>query len=120
MSPTFFNAKMVYRTEGRGAFAPRCRSFSPIGGRLRPEFSGRAQIGQPFEVPTDALELQFQSVGFVSHIPHPPVACAPLPPAEHLFNLAPDRTEQPVRPEGRRAQLLSPAGLGKIPLATPC
>src|SRR5476649_2481283 len=80
---------------GFGRFQPACVRFE--GDR-----SCDAQVGQPFEVPTDALELQFQPVGFTAHIPHPPVTRAPLPPPKHFLNLTADRTEQSVYSQGRR------------------
>ena len=68
MSPTFFSVKKICPTENRGAGAPGFQSFSPGTGRWRHDFSGRTQGGQPFQVPTDAFELQFQPVGFAPHI----------------------------------------------------
>src|SRR5665647_2066085 len=90
--------------------------LQPTGGRCGRGLSCAAQVGQPFQVPTDAFELQFQSVGGASHIPHPPVARAPLPPPKHFFNLTPDGTEQPVDPPRRRTQLLPSAGLAQNPV----
>ena len=90
--------------------------FQPVRGRFAGGGSCRAQIGQPFQVPTDTFELQFQSVGRLAHIPHSPITCAPLPPGKHGFNFTPDRTEQPIRSEGRRVQLLAPAGLAQNPV----
>src|SRR5208282_3682017 len=90
--------------------------FQSFGLRFWRGFSCRTQIGQPFEVPTDTFELQFQPVGFASHIPHPPVTCAPLPPSKHFLNLAPNRTEQPVRPHSGWPQLLPTAGLAQNPV----
>lgn len=116
MSPTFFNVKRVNRTEGSTALAPCGRSFLPVGAPLRNGFSCRAQIHQPFQVPTHTFELQFQAVGFAAHISYPPVARAPFPPAKDLLDFTPDRTEQPVRPHGRRAQLLPAAGLAQYPV----
>src|SRR5487761_2585308 len=116
MAPTFFNVKMVYRTESRSALSPRCRSFSPVGERWGCDDSCRTQIGQAFQVPTDTFELQFQSVGLVPHIPHSPVARAALPPTKHLLNLTPDRTEQPVHSHIRVLQLFPSAGLAQNPV----
>ena len=90
--------------------------FQPTGGHFVNFGSRRAHIHQPFQVPTDAFELQFQSVGFVPHIAYPPITCAPLPPGKDGFNFTPDRTEQPVGPHRCRAQLLPSAGLAQNPV----
>ncbi len=91
--------------------------FQPTGGRFWGFDSCRTQIGQSFQVPTNAFELQFQPVGFAPHIAHPPITCAPLPPSKNGFNFTPDRTEQPVCPHRRRTQLLSAAGLAQNPVS---
>ncbi len=52
-----------------------------------------SQVGPAFEVPTDAFEFQFQPVAFSSHIPHPPVTEAPLPPAKDPFYAAAHRAQ---------------------------
>ena len=89
--------------------------FQPVGGRLVDCGSDCAHIGQAFQFPTDTFELQFQPVGL-----RPTYALAgnppPLPPGKHGFNLTPDRTEQSVRPDRRRAQLLAAAGLAQNPV----
>src|SRR5580698_10849692 len=74
------------------------------------------QIDHSFQVPTETFELQFQPVGFLAHIPHPPITRAALPPAKHLLNLTANRTEQPVGPHRRWPQLLAPAGLAQNPV----
>jgi hypothetical protein len=88
MSAVFFKLKMICRNDFGGGFASHRQCFPTAAVSLKPDFSCRAQVGQPFQVPTDAFELQLQSVAFMSDIPHPPGACAPLPPAEHFLNLA--------------------------------
>jgi hypothetical protein len=42
--------------------------FEPIRRRWARGFSCCAQIGQPFQVPTDTFELQFQPVGFTPRL----------------------------------------------------
>jgi hypothetical protein len=90
--------------------------FQPTGGRLVSSDSGRAQIGQAFQVPMDTIELLFQPVGRLAHIPHSPITRAPLPPGKDRFNFTPDRTEPPVDPHRRWPQLLSEAGLAQNPV----
>src|SRR5208282_1433574 len=116
MSSYFTKVKLSWPRLLRAVERPDFGWVQPTGGRSGLRGSCRAQIGQPFQIPTDAFELQFQPVGFVPHIPHPPVARRPLPPAKHFFNLAPDRTEQPVDPHTRRAQLFPTAGLAQNPV----
>src|SRR6266550_819594 len=113
---TFFNVKKVCRPESGAALVDHRRTFSPGDGRLGPGFSGRAQRGQPFQVPTDTFELQFQPVAFAPHISYPPVTRATLPPAEHFLKLTPDRTEQPVGPHRRVPQFFAATGLAQNPV----
>jgi hypothetical protein len=103
----FTKVKLPNRRSMRAADGSDFAGFQPRDWRCRRSFSGRAQRGQPFQVPTHAFELQFQTVALTSHIAHPPIARAPLPPAKYFFNLTPDRTEQPVRPHGGRAEFLA-------------
>jgi hypothetical protein len=81
----------AFRRSGFDPFQPADRRFVGPG-------SCRTQIGQSFQVPTDAFELQFQPVGRLAYIAHPSIAGAPFPPGKDRFNFTPDRTEQPVRP----------------------
>lgn len=96
MLRVYFNLKFPRLARLRLASETSFRRFPPVSGRWRRITSYRFQSGQPFQVPTDIFRLQLQSVGLSHHISNPALARAPLPPAEHLFNLAPDRTEQPV------------------------
>ena len=100
------------RAVRRSGFDP----FQPTGGCFVGSGSHRAHIHQPFQVPTDAFELQFQPVAFAPHIPHPPITGAALPPAKHLFNLTPNRTEQPVGSHRRCPQLFPSAGFAQNPV----
>ena len=56
------------------------------GGHSERDFSGPAQSGQSFQVPTDAFELQFEPVGVPAHIAHAPVTRTTLPPAKYFLN----------------------------------
>ncbi len=116
MFSIFLNVKKVCLPESGAALVDPRRTFSSGGERWRDGFSRRTQVGQPFEVPTHAFELQFQPVAFATHIPHPPITGAALPPAEYFLNLTADRTEQPVHAHGGQAQLLPPAGLVQNPV----
>jgi hypothetical protein len=100
----FTKVKLSWSRRQRAVVRPDFDRLEPVAGHLPRRFSCRAQIGQPFQVPTDTFELQFQPIGFVSHIAHPPVARAPLPPPKHFLNLAADGTEEPVDANRRRAQ----------------
>jgi hypothetical protein len=82
-------------------------------------FSCFAQGGQPFEVPGNAFELQFQPVARQPQVAHPPVAGGALPPAEDLFNLGADGAQEPVGPQGRSRQLLSAHGLAQDAVGDP-
>src|SRR5271163_3915051 len=116
MSVHFTKLKLCWPRSWRAVPRSGFDRFQQTGGCFVSSDSCRAQIDEPFEVPTDAFELQFQPVGRLAHIPHPPITGAPLPPGKYRFNLTPDRTEQPVRPHRRRAQLLPPAGLAQNPV----
>src|ERR1035437_234423 len=116
MSSHFTKEKICWPHSLRAVDRPGFGRFQPAGWRFGRGRSCRTQIHQPFQVPTDAFELQFQSVGGASHIPHPPAARAPLPPPKHFFNLTPDGTEQLVDPQRRRTQLLPSAGLAQNPV----
>src|SRR5271154_1727084 len=116
MSSEFTWAKTSVWRVGDGGWAPRFHRFVPPVPRSGRWFSCRGQTDQPFQVPTDAFELQFQAVGFMAHIPHAPVARAALPPAKHFLNLTTDRTEQPVGADRRRSQLLPTARFAQDPV----
>src|ERR1700722_18272630 len=101
MLTNFTQGKLSWLRPLRAPDRPCFGQFQLTGRRCGCYFSCGPQIRQPFEVPTDAFELQFQPVGFLAYIPHPPITCASLPPAEYFLDLAPDRTEQPVDPQCR-------------------
>jgi hypothetical protein len=88
MTASLFNEKLAWQPARSGGLNRRCGCFCPRGGRSVRSVSCSGQIHQPFEVPTDAFELQFQSVGIASDVAHAPVARATLPPAEDFFNPA--------------------------------